>query len=84
MSTDPEPAFDLERFWMSREWHVINTAPKDGTVIELISEELPDLQPVAAFWNGEFWEGKTFTPMGPRRTMWDPYGSQPTHWRAIQ
>lgn len=64
-------------------WSPIDTAPLDGTIIELVNENEPEQQPVAMFWSGEFWEGKTFAAMGSRRTIWDSRSAQPTHWRKI-
>jgi len=64
-----------------RPWHTIDTAPKDGTMIELKSDRHPGEQKIM-FWSGCHWEGQEFLPMGPRATFWEPT-DPPTHWRPI-
>jgi len=65
-----------------RRWHTIDTAPKDGTMIELKSDLHPGVQQ-CMLWDGVRWAGMAFTPMGMFETYWDSE-DPPTHWRAIE
>ena len=65
-----------------RRWHTMETAPKDGTMVELKSDRHPgQLQFMA--WIESRWEGLAFTPMGSRRIYWDTE-DPPTHWRPVE
>jgi hypothetical protein len=65
-----------------RKWHTISTAPKDGTMIELMSDRRPGVQHCMT-WDGVRWAGLAFTPLGTREVYWEP-DDPPTHWRPIE
>lgn len=59
----------------------IATAPKDGTLIFVWRD---GVEPQLMAWDKDHraWLGKSPTPMGLVRTIWDKKAAQPTHWRA--
>ncbi len=66
---------------MNPQWQQIETAPRDGTVVEITDGSTT----VAMGWNPkrEQWEGIAFAPMRKVGVCWDKESPQPTHWKAI-
>ena len=64
-------------------WQTIESAPKDGTIVELASQEHPGMLPQAMAWDGVRWAGMVFMPLGSKETWWDE-SDPPTHWRSIE
>ena len=65
------------------EWKPIETAPKDGTIIELQSDRVPCVASLAMRWDGARWSGVYFGVLGSREIWWDEK-NPPTHWRSIK
>ena len=63
------------------DWQPIETAPKDGTIVELKSDQNPVIAHNMA-WDGVRWYGLWFGVLGTREICWD-YSTPPTHWRPI-
>jgi hypothetical protein len=61
----------------------IESAPKDGTIVELASQEHPGMLPQAMAWDGVRWSGMVFMPLGSKETWWDE-SDPPTHWRPVK
>lgn len=64
-------------------WQLIETAPKDGTIVELSSQNHPDMTPQCMAWDGVRWFGMDFGVLGSKEIWWDE-NDPPTHWRAIE
>lgn len=64
------------------DWQAIESAPRDGTPVQLKCETHPEYGEHLMYWDARRrrWAGYAFAVMRRVDTWWDEEAAQPTHW----